>query len=165
VSSQKSGNRISAVSARGLKFVLVVSKYNEPITTRLLEGARSCLERHGAISSGVLIVSCPGAFELPQVAGLLAAQGRWDAIICLGAVIRGETPHFDYVAAEAARGIQSVAIHFGLPVAFGILTTNNVRQARERSGGKHGNKGWEAALTAIEMAQLFKKLKRSRRAM
>lgn len=165
MSSQKNGNRISAVSARGLKFAVVVSRYHEPITTRLLQGARACLQKHGAASAGILIVSCPGAFELPQVAGLLAAQRRWDALICLGAVIRGETPHFDYVAAEAARGIQSVAIRSGLPVAFGVLTTDNLRQARERSGGKHGNKGWDAALTAIEMALLFKKLKRSRRAM
>ena len=165
MSSQKSGNKVSTFSARGLKIAVVVSKYNAPITTRLQDGALACLEKHGAVSSKVPVFFCPGAFELPQVAGLLASQHRWDAIICLGAVIRGETPHFDYVAAEAARGIQSVAINSGLPVVFGVLTTNNLRQARERSGGKHGNKGWEAALTAVEMARLFRKHKRSRRRM
>lgn len=161
MSSQKRGNRLGTLSARSLNIALVVSKYNEPITSRLLRGAQTCLEKHGAVLTKVPVISCPGAFELPQVAGLLAAQRQWDAIICLGAVIRGETPHFDYVAAEAARGIQSVALKSGRPVVFGVLTTNNMRQARDRSGGKFGNKGWEAALTAIEMAWLFKRLKRS----
>jgi len=163
VSSWKRSTRISTLRADGLKIVLVVSRFNEPITSKLLREAQACLEEHGAVLSKVPVVSCPGAFELPQVAGLLAAQRRWDAIVCLGAVIRGETPHFDYVAAEAARGIQSVALNSGIPVVFGVLTTNNVRQARERSGGKHGNKGRDAAMTAIEMGWLFRKLKGSRR--
>ncbi len=163
MSSQKRGNRISTLSARGLNIVLVVSKYNESVTTRLLSGAQACLERHGAILSRVPVISCPGAFELPQVAGLLVSQRRWDAVVCLGAVIRGETPHFDFVAAEAARGIQTVALNSGMPVVFGVLTTDTLQQARERSGGKHGNKGWEAALTGIEMGSLFRSLRQPRK--
>lgn len=163
MSSQKRGNRISTLSARGLNIALVVSKYNESITKRLLNGAQACLERHGAILSQVPVIPCPGAFELPQVASFLVSRHRWDAIVCLGAVIRGETPHFDLVAAEAARGIQTVALNSGMPVVFGVLTTNNLNQARERSGGKHGNKGWEAALTGIEMGLLFRRLRQSRK--
>jgi 6,7-dimethyl-8-ribityllumazine synthase len=106
---------------------------------------------------------CPGAFELPQMAGILAASKRWDAIVCLGAVIRGETAHFEYVAAEAARGIQEVALQWGLPATFGVLTTENERQAKERAGGRHGNKGWDAALAAIEMAAWMKQRKRKHR--
>ncbi len=102
---------------------------------------------------------CPGAFELPQVANRLAASRRWDAIICLGAVIRGETPHFEYISSETAQGIQDVALRSSVPVIFGVLTTNTEQQALERAGGKHGNKGWDAALAAIEMANLFRKLK------
>jgi 6,7-dimethyl-8-ribityllumazine synthase len=146
-----------------LNIALVVSVYNESITERLLHGARSCLEKHGANSSKIQVFSCPGAFELPQVAKALSLQRKWDAVICLGAVVRGETPHFDFVATEAARGIQNVALESGTPVVFGVLTTNNMKQAKERSGGKHGNKGWEAALTGIEMARLFRRLERRRR--
>lgn len=163
MSSQKSVNRVSSFSARDLNIALVVSTYNESITARLLKGAQTCLKEHGAILSKVQIVACPGAFELPQVAGALIARRRLDAVICLGAVVRGETPHFEFVAAEAARGIQAVALSSGVPVVFGVLTTNNVKQAKERSGGKHGNKGWEAALAGIEMAWLFRRLKRPRR--
>jgi 6,7-dimethyl-8-ribityllumazine synthase len=146
-----------------LNIALVVSVYNESITERLLQGARSCLEKHGANSSKIQVFSCPGSFELPQVAKALSLQRKWDAVICLGAVVRGETPHFDFVATEAARGIQNVALESGTPVVFGVLTTNNMKQAKERSGGKHGNKGWEAALTGIEMARLFRRLERRRR--
>lgn len=163
MSSQQSVNRVSTLSARGLNIALVVSVYNESITERLLQGARSCLEKHGANSSKIQVFSCPGAFELPQVAKALSLQRKWDAVICLGAVVRGETPHFDFVATEAARGIQNVALESGIPVVFGVLTTNNMKQAKERSGGKHGNKGWEAALTGIEMARLFRRLERRRR--
>ncbi len=163
MSSQGIVKRVGTVSARGLAIALVVSKYNEPVTDRLLRGASECLEKHGATSSKVHVFFCPGAFELPQVARALTVQRKWDAIICLGAVIRGETPHFDFVASEAARGIQDVALTSGIPVVFGVLTTNTLKQAKERSGGKRGNKGWEAAVTAIEMARLLKGLKRPRR--
>lgn len=146
-----------------MRIAVVVSTYNRDVSDRLLQGAISCLKKHGATFSRVSVHRCPGAFELPQVAAVLAGQRRWDAIVCLGAVIRGETPHFDFVAAEAARGIQTVALKSRLPVAFGVLTTENRRQALDRSGGKHGNKGWEAALTAMEMAELYRDLKHRRK--
>ncbi len=157
------GNPTTTLNARGLRIAIVVSNYNRAVTDRLLRGAQDCLEKHGAVSSHTSVYSCPGAFELPQVAGALSRRQRWDAIICLGAVIRGETPHFDFVAAAAARGIESVALSAGIPVLFGVLTTENVRQALDRSGGGRGNKGWEAALAAIEMARLFQNLKRKRK--
>jgi len=109
------------------------------------------------------IFPCPGAFELPQVANVLCASGSWDAVICLGAVIRGETPHFEYVSSEAARGIQKVSLWHSLPVMFGVLTTDTKQQALARAGGKHGNKGWDAALAALEMAHLFEGLRKRRR--
>ena len=151
------------LSARGLRIAVIVSRFNEDVTAKLLSGAQECLRRHGASEENIGIFWCPGAFELPQVARVLAASKRWDAIVCVGAVIRGETAHFEYVAAEAARGIQQVALGWGLPVTFGVLTTENERQAKERAGGRHGNKGWDAALAAIEMAALIKRLKRKRR--
>lgn len=147
-------------TTRGLRFALVVSRFHEPITTKLLAGARKCLGEHGVRELDIAVEYCPGAFELPQVANLLARSKRYDAIVCLGAVIRGETPHFDFVAAGAAFGIQKVALDTSVPVSFGVLTTNNERQAKERVGGKHGHKGWDAALAAIEMAVLSKTLKR-----
>jgi 6,7-dimethyl-8-ribityllumazine synthase len=150
-------------SAAKLKVAFVVSRFNHHITAKLLEGAEYCLRDHGVPEKNRKVVFCPGAFELPQVANRLAAQKKWDAIVCLGAVIRGDTPHFEYVAAETARGIQDVALRYSLPVVFGVLTTDNEQQALDRVGGAQGHKGWDAALTALEMAALFKTLKRKLR--
>jgi len=147
-----------------MRFALVVSTFNRQITERLLEGAKDCLGQHGVRQSDIGVFKCPGAFELPQVANLLAAKGGWDAIVCLGAVIRGETPHFDYVAGQAAAGIQETALKHGLPVVFGVLTTNTVEQAEVRAGGPRGNKGWDAAVAAIEMASLFRTIRPKGRA-
>ncbi len=146
-------------TAAKFKFAIVVSRFNFRITQKLLDGAERCLKEHGVPEKNYRILYCPGAFELPQVANKLALQKKWDAIICLGAIIRGETPHFEYVAAETAKGIQSVALKHAVPVAFGVLTTDTEKQARDRAGGDQGHKGWDAALTAIEMANLFKKIK------
>ncbi len=143
--------------AEGLKFAIVVSRFNSFITERLLEGALDCLSRHGVKEEDVDIVKVPGAFEIPLVAKKLA-QKDYDAVIALGAVIRGETPHFDYVAAEVSKGIASASLETGKPIAFGVLTTDTVEQAIDRAGTKAGNKGWEAALSAIEMANLLKKV-------
>ena len=129
----------------------------------MLEGAEQCLRDNGVPEKNWKVVFCPGAFELPQVANRLAAQNKWDAIICLGAVIRGDTPHFEYISSETARGIQDVALRYSLPVVFGVLTTDNERQALDRAGGAQGHKGWDAALTALEMAAFFKTLKRKSR--
>jgi 6,7-dimethyl-8-ribityllumazine synthase len=145
-----------------VRLAIVVSRFNNQITKRLLDGAVACLRAHRIPDDRWRVVVCPGAFELPQTAARLASADRYDAIVCLGAVIRGETPHFDFVAAEAACGIQDVALRTGIPVVFGLLTTNTERQARERAGGRHGNKGWDAALTALEMTALFRSLHRRR---
>lgn len=144
------------------RFGLVVSDFHGDITGRLLEGARACLTHHGVPESHIVTYSCPGAFELPQVAEHLLKTGASDAVICLGAVIRGETPHFEYVSSAAAHGIEQVAIRHGKPVSFGVLTTNTVAQAKARAGGRHGNKGWDAALAALEMADLFQSTSLSR---
>ena len=146
-------------SASKFHFAVVVSRFNYHITAKLLEGAEHCLRDHGVSEKNRKVIFCPGAFELPQVANQLAVQKKWDAIICLGAVIRGDTPHFEYISAEAARGIQDVALRHSIPVVFGVLTTDNERQALDRVGGAQGHKGWDAALTALEMAALFKILK------
>jgi len=127
---------------------------------KLQDGAERCLNRHGVRREDVEVFFCPGAFELPQVANLLCEAGRFDAVICLGAVIRGETPHFEYVSSEAARGIQEVALRHSVPVTFGVLTTEHPGQAHDRAGGAHGNKGWDAAQAGLEMAILFRRLKR-----
>lgn len=161
MTTKQSSYRVSSTAARGMRIALVVSRYHEHVTSKLLRGSRNCLKRHGARPADVEIFHCPGAFELPQVAGGLARSRSWDAIICLGAVIRGETSHFDYVASESAHGIQSVALAHGLPVLFGVLTTDTEEQALERAGGSKGNKGWEAAQAAIEMVRLFRSIKRS----
>lgn len=137
--------------ARGLKFAIVVARFNSEITRKLLDGARQALGQASAERFDVFYV--PGSFELPLAAKMLALKQEYDAIIALGAVIRGETPHFDYVAGEAARGLQQVALEFGLPIAFGVLTTNTLEQAEARAGGGSGNKGYDAAMTAIEMAR------------
>lgn len=143
-------------SARGARFAIAVSRFNETVTEKLVRGAVECLKQHKVKENDLEIFSCPGAFELPQLANVLCASGRWDAVICLGAVIRGETPHFEYVASASARGIQDVALRRMVPVTFGVLTTDTLQQALDRAGGKAGNKGWDAALAAIEMAALFR---------
>jgi 6,7-dimethyl-8-ribityllumazine synthase len=146
------------LSASGKRFGIVASRFNELITKKLLEGAIDCLVRHNAQSDAITIVWTPGAFELPVVAKKMARSKNFDAIIVLGAVIRGNTPHFDYVAAEVSKGVASVGLDNELPVIFGVLTTDTIEQAVERAGTKSGNKGWDAALSAIEMADLFGKL-------
>jgi 6,7-dimethyl-8-ribityllumazine synthase len=147
-------------SVAKLRFAIVVSRFNHHITAKLLEGAEQCLRAHGIPERNWNVIFCPGAFELPQVANRLAIQKKWNAIICLGAIIRGDTPHFEYIATESARGIQNVALRSSIPIVFGVLTTDNERQALDRVGGSQGHKGWEAVLTALEMADLFKTLNR-----
>ena len=140
------------------KFVIIQSRFNEFIVERLVEGALECLKRHGAMESNIDIVKVPGAFEIPLAAAKLAEQKKYDAVICLGAVIRGATPHFDYVAGTSSSGIAQVSLKYNIPVSFGVLTTDTIEQAIERAGTKAGNKGWDAALTAIEMTDLMKKI-------
>ncbi|MBI5956044.1 MAG: 6,7-dimethyl-8-ribityllumazine synthase [Chloroflexi bacterium] len=142
----------------GLRFALVVSRFNEFISTKLLEGALDALVRHGVAEESVETVYVPGAFEIPMVAKRLARSGRYDAVICLGAVIRGATPHFDYVAAEVSKGVAAVALETGVPTLFGVITADNLEQAIERAGTKAGNKGFDAAVGALEMANLLKTL-------
>ena len=145
-------------SCSKLKFAIVLSKYNEFIGQKLLIGALDCLKQYECHEDNIVVVKVPGAFEIPLAAAKLAENWKYNAIICLGAVIRGATPHFDYVAEVTSRGISEISLKYKIPVTFGLLTTNNVEQAIERSGSKAGNKGWEAALTAIEMADLMSKL-------
>ncbi|MBI3005211.1 MAG: 6,7-dimethyl-8-ribityllumazine synthase [Ignavibacteriales bacterium] len=149
------------VSEPKARIAVIVSQFHKDITDRLLEGAKECFRQHGISKYDVF--HCPGSFELPQVAQRLVKERRWDAVVCLGAVIRGKTSHFEYVASETARGIQDVALRSGIPVLFGVLTTENEKQALERAGGKFGNKGWDAAVAAIEMNSLFKRLERGTR--
>ncbi|HUU81814.1 MAG TPA: 6,7-dimethyl-8-ribityllumazine synthase [Acidobacteriota bacterium] len=146
------------LSAEGFRFAIIVSRFNDFISSRLMEGAVDALRRHGAIEENIFLVKVPGAFEIPVVAKRLAQSGSYDAVVCLGAVIRGATPHFDYVAAEVSKGIANVALETTVPVTFGVLTTDNLEQAIERAGSKSGNKGYEAAMAAIEMVNLFNKL-------
>jgi 6,7-dimethyl-8-ribityllumazine synthase len=146
------------LDAKGLKFGIVVSRFNDFITGRLVEGALDCLLRHGVAEDAVEVIKVPGAFEIPMAAKKMVAAKKYDAILCLGAVIRGATPHFNYVAGEAAKGVGSIALESSIPVLFGVLTTDNLEQAIERAGSKSGNKGWETALAAIEMANLYKKI-------
>ena len=145
--------------AAGFRFALVVSKYNDFVTDRLQAGAMATLAAGAAASDDITIVRVPGAFEIPLAAQHAAESGRFDAIICLGAVIRGATPHFEYVSAEVSKGIAHVSLDSGVPVAFGVLTTDTIEQAVERAGTKAGNKGFDAAMTAIETANLFKGMK------
>ncbi len=140
--------------ARGRSFGIVVSRFNGLVTEQLLQGAVDCLVRHGAEGDAISVVRCPGAFEIPQVAMRLAGGGKLDAVICLGCVIRGETPHFDYIASEVAKGVGQISLQTDTPVTFGVLTTDTLEQALERAGAKAGNKGWDAALSAIELADL-----------
>jgi 6,7-dimethyl-8-ribityllumazine synthase len=149
------------LSATGLRFAIIVSRFNSFITDRLLAGAMDALQRSGAAADAVDTIKVPGSWEIPLVAGEVARQHRYDAIICLSAVIRGETPHFDYVAAEAAKGVAHAAAETGVPVAFGVLTTNTLEQAIDRAGAKGGNKGFDAAMTAIEMANLMRALRQA----
>ncbi|MBI4841570.1 MAG: 6,7-dimethyl-8-ribityllumazine synthase [candidate division NC10 bacterium] len=145
--------------AKGLVFGIVVSRTNEFITARLLEGALDALRRHGAEEDQIDVVKVPGSFEIPLAAKRLATSGRYEAIICLGTVIRGATPHFEYIAGEVSKGVAAAAMETGVPVSFGVLTTDSIEQAVERAGSKGGNKGFDAACSAIEMANLFRELK------
>jgi len=147
------------LSARGLRFAIIVGRFNSFISDRLLAGALDALKRSGCTEDNIEIVRVPGSWEMPVVAQELAKMKRYDAIIALGAVIRGDTPHFDYVAGEMAHGLAELARESGVPVAFGVLTTNNVEQAVDRAGTKGGNKGFDAAMTAIEMANLMRRLR------
>jgi 6,7-dimethyl-8-ribityllumazine synthase len=148
------------LDAQGLRFAIVVSRFNEALTTRLESGAVDCLQRHGAEDEQITIVRVPGAWEIPQVAARLAADGGFDAVINVGALVRGSTAHFDLLAAEVAKGVAQVAMSSGVPMTFGIITADTLEQAVERAGTKMGNKGWEAALAAIEMARLTERLGR-----
>jgi 6,7-dimethyl-8-ribityllumazine synthase len=147
------------LDAKGLKFGIVVARFNSFISDRLLEGALDSLIRHGAADKDIHVARVPGAFEIPLAAKKLAQAGKYDAVICLGAVIRGSTPHFDFVSAEVSKGVAMVSLESGVPVIFGVLTTDTIEQAVERAGTKAGNKGFEAAAGAIETANLLKALK------
>jgi 6,7-dimethyl-8-ribityllumazine synthase len=147
-----------ALRAEGLRFAIVVSRFNDFVTHRLLAGALDALERLGAEEKNVVVYRVPGSFELPLMAKRLATSGRWDAIICLGTIIRGETPHFEYVAAEAAKGIATAAMETGVPIVFGVITAETLEQAMDRAGAKSGNKGFEAAMTAVELANLYREV-------
>lgn len=144
--------------SEGLRYGLVVGRFNEFITQKLYTGALDALKRHGAKDEEIEVAWVPGAFEIPLVAQKMAESGKYDAVITLGAVIRGSTPHFDYVCSEAAKGVAAVNMKTGVPTIFGVLTTDSIEQAIERAGTKAGNKGWEAAATAIEMANLLKQI-------
>jgi 6,7-dimethyl-8-ribityllumazine synthase len=144
--------------ATGLKFGIVVSRFNEFFTGKLLEGAMDALVRHGADEKGIEVFWTPGTFEIPLVAQKLAASGKYNAVICLGALIRGSTPHFDYIAAEVTKGIAHVGLASGVPTIYGVITTDSLEQAIERSGAKSGNKGFQAAEAAIEMANLLREI-------
>lgn len=146
------------IVAKGMRFGIVASRFNDFISSRLIEGAVDALTRAGADEKGITVVRVPGAFELPLAAKKMAKSGRFDAVLCLGAVIRGATPHFEYISAEVSKGIASVGLETEVPVVFGVLTTDTIEQAIERAGSKAGNKGWDAAMTAIEMVDLLRKL-------
>ncbi len=146
------------LQAKGLRFAVIVSRFNDFITSRLLDGAVDALLRHGAKEEDIDVVKVPGAFEIPLAAKKTAAKGSYNAVICLGTVIRGATPHFEYVASEVSKGVASVSLETGVPIAFGVITSDTIEQAVERAGTKSGNKGFDAAITAIEMAQVLKKL-------
>ncbi len=146
------------ISAKGITFAIVVSRFNDFISQRLLDGALDALKRHGVSDDQITIVKVPGAFEIPAMAKRLSLDSRFDCVICLGAVIRGATPHFEYISSQVARGIASVALESRIPVAFGIITSDTLEQAIERAGAKSGNRGWDAAVSAMEMVSLFKVL-------
>lgn len=144
--------------AQDIKFAIVVSRFNDFISQKLVEGAIDCLKRHDAQEENITVIKVPGAFEIPVTTEKLAECKKYDALICVGAVIRGSTPHFDYVASEVSKGIAQTSLKHKLPIAFGVLTTDTIEQAVERAGTKAGNKGWDAAMTAIEMVNLFKEM-------
>jgi len=149
-----------AVDARGMKIGVIVSRFNNFITVKLLEGALEGLKTHGGADDDLTVIHVPGAFEIPIVAARMSATGKFDAIVCLGAVIRGDTPHFEYVCDAVTHGIRKAVWEYRIPISFGVLTTDNVQQAMERSGVKDANKGYEAALTAIEMVNVLRQLAR-----
>jgi 6,7-dimethyl-8-ribityllumazine synthase len=146
------------LAAQGLRFAIVVSRFNSLVTQRLLDGALDALRRHGADENAITVVYVPGSFEIPLAAKRLAQSGAFDAVICLGCILRGDTPHFEYVANEAAKGIAQVALETGVPTIFGVVTADTLEQALERAGAKAGNRGFEAAMTAMEMANLMRQL-------
>ena len=146
------------LNAQGVRFAIVVSRFNDFINAKLLDGALDALLRHGAEDEHMVTIRVPGSFEIPLMAKKLADSGNYDAVICLGAVIRGATPHFEYISAEVTKGIAKVTLDSGIPISFGILTTDNIEQAIERAGTKSGNKGWDAAMAAIEMVNLLKEM-------
>ncbi|SYZ73533.1 riboflavin synthase beta chain [Candidatus Zixiibacteriota bacterium] len=146
------------LNAAGLKFGIVVSRFNSLLTTKLLEGAIDCLVRHQANETDIAVAWVPGSFEIPYAAAKLAESKKYDCVICLGAVIKGDTPHFDYIANETSKGIARLALDTGLPVIYGIITADTLEQAIERAGTKAGNKGWDAAQTGIEMANLYREI-------
>ena len=152
---------IGTPKGAGRRFAVIASRFNEPITTKLLAGAMDALTRHGTSPEDIDVVWVPGAWELPAAARRLLSTDRYDALIAVGAVIRGDTPHFEYVAGEASRGLAQAGAEYDRPVGFGLLTCDTMAQAEERSGGAHGNKGWDAALAALEMADLFDRLEGS----
>jgi 6,7-dimethyl-8-ribityllumazine synthase len=145
------------LDGRKRSFGIVVSRFNEAISIRLLEGAIDCLKRHNTDEGQIDVAWVPGSFEIPVAAQKMAARGKYDAVICLGALVRGATPHFDYIASEVAKGVARLAQESGIPAVFGVITADSLEQAMERSGGKGGNKGWDAAMSALEMADLFSK--------
>jgi 6,7-dimethyl-8-ribityllumazine synthase len=147
-----------SLDAKGMRVAVVVSRFNELVTERLLSGARDCLLRHGVVEEDLTVVRVPGAWELPLAVRKVVALGKVDAVVAVGALIRGETPHFELLASEVTRGLSAVAHDTGTPVIFGVLTTDTVEQAMNRAGAKSGNKGWEAALSAIETVSLFRRL-------
>jgi 6,7-dimethyl-8-ribityllumazine synthase len=146
------------IDATGLKVAIIVSRFNEFITNKLLGGALDCLKRNNADEANITVAWVPGSFEIPSVAKRLAESGSFDALICLGAVIRGATPHFDYVAAEVSKGVAAISLGSKIPVIYGVLTTDTIEQAIERAGTKAGNKGFDAAMAAIEMVNLYKQI-------
>ena len=146
------------LSGKGLKFGIVAARFNDFITARLLDGAVDALQRHGVAESDIEVVKVPGSYEIPLAARMRAQTKKYNAVLCLGAVIRGATPHFEYVSAEVSKGVAAVSLETGLPVIFGVLTTDTIEQAIERAGTKSGNKGWDAALSAIEMANVMKQM-------
>jgi 6,7-dimethyl-8-ribityllumazine synthase len=146
------------LDATGLKTAVIASRFNDFITNKLIEGAIDCLVRHGSAEKDITVVRVPGSFEIPTATARAAASGKFDAVVCLGALIRGQTPHFDYIASEVTKGIAQVSLDTGVPVAFGVITADTLEQAVDRAGAKSGNKGFEAALSAIEMADLLRQI-------
>ena len=146
------------LDAKGLKTAIIASRFNDFVTAKLIEGAVDCLLRHGSVKEDIIVIRVPGSFELPLAAQKAATSGKYDAVVCLGALIRGQTPHFDYIAAEVTKGVAQVSLDANLPVTFGVITADTLEQAVDRAGAKAGNKGFEAALSAVEMADLLRQI-------